>query len=256
MLLVPRRRWWLWLLVWSVSTATGHLPYLGSFDQQCYLCPQQVSTQVNVDSPAYRRKPRDNNTPWNGTRFTSQGTAGRCLGHWPEQPSRQKVSWKVRFVIAEPDKTSWEQFQERGLECPIDHKLFIDPMKTPLRPTLPQRQQLPSQPQQQHQQPQQRQTPTPTARAGRPPSNKAARPASGQFENLLTKQKHELVALQLVLGHGQRNQQELSGTQAMCSVWWRRRRRRRRSRKRSMTSLSVPPPCLPTIRCQDLRCLY
>jgi protein MPE1 len=56
------------------------------------------------------------------------------------------------FVIAEPDKASWEQFQakakstaavqksssdgnqelqERGLECPIDKRMFIDPMKTP-----------------------------------------------------------------------------------------------------------------------------
>ena len=55
------------------------------------------------------------------------------------------------FVIAEPDKASWEQFQaktksssankeaqaenkevqERGLECSIDKKMFIEPMKTP-----------------------------------------------------------------------------------------------------------------------------
>lgn len=55
------------------------------------------------------------------------------------------------FVIAEPDKASWEQFQaktksssahkeaqaenkevqDRGLECSIDKKMFIEPMKTP-----------------------------------------------------------------------------------------------------------------------------
>ena len=56
------------------------------------------------------------------------------------------------WVIHEPDKAAWEQFQakaksnatatkaapegdkevqERGLECPIDKKMFIDPMKTP-----------------------------------------------------------------------------------------------------------------------------
>lgn len=55
------------------------------------------------------------------------------------------------FVIAEPDKASWEQFQakanssstanaplaenkevqEQGLECSIDKKMFIEPMKTP-----------------------------------------------------------------------------------------------------------------------------
>ena len=57
-----------------------------------------------------------------------------------------------QFVIAEPDKASWEQFQakskssaaaqklaalgdkelqDRGLECSIDKRIFIDPMKTP-----------------------------------------------------------------------------------------------------------------------------
>lgn len=56
------------------------------------------------------------------------------------------------WVVAEPDKASWEQFQaktkasadkaeaistdnqelrDRGLECPIDKRLFVDPMKTP-----------------------------------------------------------------------------------------------------------------------------
>lgn len=56
------------------------------------------------------------------------------------------------WVVAEPDKASWEQFQakakasaekaesaatgnqelrDRGLECPIDKRMFVDPMKTP-----------------------------------------------------------------------------------------------------------------------------
>lgn len=56
------------------------------------------------------------------------------------------------FVVAEPDKASWDQFQakakvsataqaaaetgdkelqESGLECPIDRKLFVEPSKTP-----------------------------------------------------------------------------------------------------------------------------
>lgn len=67
-------------------------------------------------------------------------------------PSGVMVNAEGEFVIAEPDKASWEQFQaktkssaalqkaaalgdkelqDRGLECSIDKKLFIDPMKTP-----------------------------------------------------------------------------------------------------------------------------
>ena len=56
------------------------------------------------------------------------------------------------FVVAEPDKASWEQYQaktrvsaaaleaaaagskelqERGLECSIDKRLFLEPVKAP-----------------------------------------------------------------------------------------------------------------------------
>jgi protein MPE1 len=62
------------------------------------------------------------------------------------------VNSEGEFVVAEPDKASWEQYQaktkvatvahevaelnsqelqDRGLMCPIDNKLFIDPTKTP-----------------------------------------------------------------------------------------------------------------------------
>jgi protein MPE1 len=67
-------------------------------------------------------------------------------------PSGVMVNAEGEFVIAEPDKASWEKFQaktkssaaaqeaaalgnqelrDRGLECPIDKRIFIDPMKTP-----------------------------------------------------------------------------------------------------------------------------
>ena len=67
-------------------------------------------------------------------------------------PSGVMVNAEGEFVIAEPDKASWEQFQaktkssaaaqkaaalgdkelqDRGLECSIDKRIFIDPMKTP-----------------------------------------------------------------------------------------------------------------------------
>ncbi|KUJ15755.1 DWNN-domain-containing protein [Mollisia scopiformis] len=67
-------------------------------------------------------------------------------------PPGVMVNAEGQFVIAEPDKASWEKFQaktkssaaaaqaaalgdkelqDRGLECSIDNRIFIDPMKTP-----------------------------------------------------------------------------------------------------------------------------
>lgn len=69
-----------------------------------------------------------------------------------KQPSGVMVTADGEWVVAEPDKASWDQFQakaqvsaaaqeaaargskelrERGLECSIDNRLFIDPTKTP-----------------------------------------------------------------------------------------------------------------------------
>lgn len=72
-------------------------------------------------------------------------------GDESKRPSGIMVNAEGDFVIAEPDKASWEKFQakaktssaakegstedreiqERGLECSIDKKMFIEPMKTP-----------------------------------------------------------------------------------------------------------------------------
>jgi protein MPE1 len=73
-------------------------------------------------------------------------------GEDSKPPSGVMVNAEGQFVIAEPDKASWEQFQaktkssaaaqkaallgdkelqDRGLECSIDKRIFIDPMKTP-----------------------------------------------------------------------------------------------------------------------------
>ena len=67
-------------------------------------------------------------------------------------PSGVMVNAEGEYVVAEPDAKSWEQYQaktkssadkqkaakagdkelqDRGLECPIDKRMFIDPMKTP-----------------------------------------------------------------------------------------------------------------------------
>jgi len=62
------------------------------------------------------------------------------------------VNAEGEFVVAVPDKASWEQYQakaqasaaledvaatgskeleERGIQCPLDKRMFVDPMKTP-----------------------------------------------------------------------------------------------------------------------------
>ena len=67
-------------------------------------------------------------------------------------PSGVMVNAEGEYVVAEPDKASWEQYQakanrsalaqqeaavgskelqDRGLECSIDKRLFVDPVKTP-----------------------------------------------------------------------------------------------------------------------------
>ncbi|KAF1816214.1 DWNN-domain-containing protein [Eremomyces bilateralis CBS 781.70] len=67
-------------------------------------------------------------------------------------PTGVMINAEGEYVIAEPDKASWDQFQaktkasavqqqaaeegnkelrERGLECPIDKRMFVEPMKTP-----------------------------------------------------------------------------------------------------------------------------
>ena len=69
-----------------------------------------------------------------------------------KQPSGVMVNAEGEWVIAEPDQASWDQYQakakvsaaaqqaaargskelqDRGLECPIDKRLFVEPTKTP-----------------------------------------------------------------------------------------------------------------------------
>lgn len=68
------------------------------------------------------------------------------------RPSGVMVNADGEWVVAEPDKASWEQYQakakisaaaqeaavvgskklqERGLQCPIDKRMFVEPTKTP-----------------------------------------------------------------------------------------------------------------------------
>ena len=69
-----------------------------------------------------------------------------------KQPSGVMVNAEGEWVVAEPDQASWDQYQakakvsaaaqqaaalgskelqEKGLECPIDNRLFVEPTKTP-----------------------------------------------------------------------------------------------------------------------------
>lgn len=81
------------------------------------------------------------------TLLASDGTTDES-----KQPSGVMVNAEGEWVIAEPDKASWDQYQakakvlaaaqeaaalgskdlqERGLECSIDKRLFVEPTKTP-----------------------------------------------------------------------------------------------------------------------------
>lgn len=81
------------------------------------------------------------------TALTSDGTVDVS-----QLPAGVMYTSAGEWVVAEPDKAAWEQFQakskasaekaealatgnkelsERGLECPIDKRMFVDPMKTP-----------------------------------------------------------------------------------------------------------------------------
>lgn len=81
------------------------------------------------------------------TALTSDGTVDVS-----KLPSGVMYTSTGEWVVAEPDKASWDQFQakakasaekaeamatdnqelrDKGLECPIDKRMFVDPMKTP-----------------------------------------------------------------------------------------------------------------------------
>ncbi|KAK3491564.1 DWNN domain-containing protein [Neurospora crassa] len=126
----------------------------------CYRCGEKghwIQLCPTNDNPDYDNRPRVKRTtgiPKSFLKTVDKATALGQTGDGDETktPSGIMVNADGEFVIAEPDKASWEQFQakaksnsaaqkatpegdkeiqERGLECPIDHKLFIDPMKTP-----------------------------------------------------------------------------------------------------------------------------
>ncbi|CAL3967373.1 hypothetical protein PZA11_003694 [Diplocarpon coronariae] len=125
----------------------------------CYRCGEKghwIKECPTNDDPNFENKPRIKRTtgiPRSFLKTVDKPTAMNGDGTEDSKPPTGiMVNAEGQFVIAEPDKASWEQFQaktkssaaaqkaaalgdkelqDRGLECSIDKRIFIDPMKTP-----------------------------------------------------------------------------------------------------------------------------
>ncbi|KAE9378186.1 DWNN-domain-containing protein [Stipitochalara longipes BDJ] len=124
----------------------------------CYRCGEKghwIKECPTNDDPNYENKPRIKRTtgiPRSFLKTVEKPVVTGDGGDDAKPPSGIMVNAEGQFVIAEPDKASWEKFQEktkssaaaqkaaalgdkelqdRGLECSIDKRVFIDPMKTP-----------------------------------------------------------------------------------------------------------------------------
>ena len=126
----------------------------------CYRCGEKghwIQVCPTNDDPAYENRPRVKRTTGIPRSFlktvekpialTTDGTMDDA-----KQPAGIMVNAEGEWVIAEPDKAAWDQYQAkakvsaaaqeaatqgskelqaRGLECSIDKHLFVDPTKTP-----------------------------------------------------------------------------------------------------------------------------
>ncbi|ROW09981.1 hypothetical protein VPNG_06583 [Cytospora leucostoma] len=126
----------------------------------CHRCGEKghwIQQCPTNDNPEYDNRPRVKRTtgiPKSFLKTVDKATvlAQGADGDESKTPAGIMVNADGEFVIAEPDKASWQKFQakaqgsaeakkiaaqdekelqERGLECDIDNKMFIDPMKTP-----------------------------------------------------------------------------------------------------------------------------
>ncbi|PHH76691.1 hypothetical protein CDD80_1329 [Ophiocordyceps camponoti-rufipedis] len=124
----------------------------------CYRCGNKghwIQLCPTNDDPDFDNRPRVKRTTGIPRSFLQKVDKSLILaqsdGDDSKRPSGIMVNAEGDFVIAEPDKASWEQFQaktksssvnkeaqveskevqERGLECSIDKKMFIEPMMTP-----------------------------------------------------------------------------------------------------------------------------
>ncbi|MCJ1395140.1 hypothetical protein MMC18_008021 [Xylographa bjoerkii] len=126
----------------------------------CYRCQEKghwIQQCPTNDDPAFDNKPRIKRTtgiPRSFLKVIEKPTSLMNDGTTDDtkQPSGVMVNADGDWVIAEPDKVAWEQYQakakqsaaaqekasrgnkelqDRGLECTIDKRLFVDPTKTP-----------------------------------------------------------------------------------------------------------------------------
>lgn len=126
----------------------------------CYRCGEKghwIQLCPTNDNPEFDNRPRVKRTtgiPKSFLKTVDKATAlaqhGVSDGDDAKLPSGIMVNAEGEFVIHEPDKAAWEQYQskakataqksaaevdkeaqELGLACPIDNRMFIDPMKTP-----------------------------------------------------------------------------------------------------------------------------
>ncbi|KAI2625775.1 DWNN-domain-containing protein [Hypoxylon sp. NC1633] len=126
----------------------------------CYRCGQKghwIQVCPTNDNPEFDNRPRVKRTTGIPRSFlkTVDKSALQQTGADGEEvkpPTGVMVNADGEFVIAEPDKASWEQYQAKtkssaaaqkaasaedkelevqGLLCSIDQRMFIDPMKTP-----------------------------------------------------------------------------------------------------------------------------
>ena len=126
----------------------------------CYRCGEKghwIQECPTNDDPQFDNRPRVKRTTGIPRSFLKTIEKPAALSNdgltdTSHQPSGVMVNAEGDFVIAEPDKASWDQYQaktkasaaaqeaaktgskelqDRAIECPIDKVLFVEPMKTP-----------------------------------------------------------------------------------------------------------------------------
>ncbi|TVY71476.1 putative RING finger protein P8B7.15c [Lachnellula suecica] len=141
----------------AAANVPAHDPPVGYI---CYRCGEKghwIQLCPTNDDPNFDNKPRVKRTTGIPKSFLKTVEKPAALindGTTDDTklPSGVMVNADGDFVVAEPDKASWEKFQaktkssaaaqkaaaagdkelqDRGLECSIDKRIFIDPMKTP-----------------------------------------------------------------------------------------------------------------------------
>jgi len=141
----------------KINNAPEHEPPTGYI---CYRCGEKghwIQACPTNDDPTFDNKPRVKRTTGIPRSFLKTvekpaALSGDGMTDDTKPPSGIMVNAEGEYVVAEPDKKSWEQFQaktqssvaaqkaaamgdkdlqDRGLECSIDKRIFLDPMKTP-----------------------------------------------------------------------------------------------------------------------------